>query len=194
MSYELLDLEQGTDEWLAVRLKYVTASQIPIVMGISPYQTREQLLLEKLHGTKEEISEDKKELFEKGHSIERALRTLLNRKGSCFEPHVLLSSGSTKILASLDGFSRESKIILECKYVGKRNLQIINTVGLSEMHMFQVQAQLKVSEARHCLYIASDSERIVEVEVLPDLAMQGMIMKEVELFYKDLEELRDEKK
>src|SRR5512144_430185 len=42
---------QGTDAWLAARRALVTATDIPVLLGLSPYKCEADLADEKLHGT-----------------------------------------------------------------------------------------------------------------------------------------------
>ena len=42
------DVQPNTEEWLALRKQYRTASEAAIVMGISPWTTREDFKLIKL--------------------------------------------------------------------------------------------------------------------------------------------------
>ena len=45
---KVVDLNQRSEEWLQWRSKGVTASDIPIILGLSPYKTRWQLWAEKV--------------------------------------------------------------------------------------------------------------------------------------------------
>jgi len=47
---QILNLKQGSAEWLAARFKYHTASEAPAMMGFSPYMSRNDLLLAKYNG------------------------------------------------------------------------------------------------------------------------------------------------
>jgi len=42
--------DDTSEEWLAARKGVMTASGIPVIMGLNPYQTREDLLATKIHG------------------------------------------------------------------------------------------------------------------------------------------------
>jgi predicted phage-related endonuclease len=41
---KLLNLVQGTDEWLDARLNHLCASEAPVMMGASSFMSRNQLL------------------------------------------------------------------------------------------------------------------------------------------------------
>ncbi len=45
-----LNFQQNTPEWLAMRRNCIGASDAPIIMGLSPYKKRDQLLEEKVYG------------------------------------------------------------------------------------------------------------------------------------------------
>ena len=69
--YKTISLTQNTPEWLEYRKGHVGASDVPIIMGLSPWRTRYQLLLEKkgkLPGQKENAS------MRRGHEMEEAAR------------------------------------------------------------------------------------------------------------------------
>ncbi len=52
-----LDLIQGSEEWQAARAKYFTASEAPAMLGLSKYQSRQELLRQKATGHAPEVSE-----------------------------------------------------------------------------------------------------------------------------------------
>jgi putative phage-type endonuclease len=45
---KVVDLNQGSDEWLVWRSKGITASDMPVILGLSPYKTPWQLWAEKI--------------------------------------------------------------------------------------------------------------------------------------------------
>ncbi len=53
---KLLKYTQGSPEWLAMRRNCIGASDAPIIMGVSPYRTREQLMHDKVYGTSIKMS------------------------------------------------------------------------------------------------------------------------------------------
>lgn len=169
MCYELLNVAQGTPEWLKERLKRVTASQTPTLFDLSPYQTKLQLWEEKISGKTQEVDQNKAILFERGHAAERAAREWIKSNvGLALEPAVLISKAEPDLLASLDGFAPERKLIFEAKYVGRDRLHEIKKGKLPPEHDCQVQAQLFVSGAEKCLYFALDPDgEAAMVDVLP---------------------------
>ena len=43
-----MTLEQGSAEWLAARRQMVTSTDLPVIMGLSPYKSEATLAREKL--------------------------------------------------------------------------------------------------------------------------------------------------
>ena len=72
-----LQLTQNTPEWLAFRQNHFNASEAPIMLGISPYQKRDDLLKEKAFGITKEYTEYQQKIFENGHKFENFYRKLV---------------------------------------------------------------------------------------------------------------------
>ena len=104
---KILNLVQGSDQWLEARLNYLCASEAPVIMGESKFMTRNQLLDLKKGWKKNPDSAFKKRLFEKGHEHEDQAREVLELE-SCeeFPPIVGLlkvDGVDVELLASFDG-------------------------------------------------------------------------------------------
>ena len=71
---EILDLIQGSEEWMETRLAHLCASEAPVMMGDSKFMSRNQLLdLKKGWVASKNSSQDssfKKKLFKEGHKYE----------------------------------------------------------------------------------------------------------------------------
>lgn len=61
------NVEQGSAEWLALRLTKFTASEAPAMMGASKYTSRGELLRLKATGNAPEVSAQQQAIFDKGH-------------------------------------------------------------------------------------------------------------------------------
>jgi putative phage-type endonuclease len=189
MSYRVLDLVQGSQEWLQARFDFVTASQVPVLLGLSPYQSPVELFEEKLLRRINPPEGEKAWLFERGHEVERLARDWTNKELKReFKPMVLVSEKLPELMASLDGFCVESNEILEVKYVGVEKLKAIALGDVPNHHGAQVQAQLLVSGAKRCIYFASDGTKSVRQEILPDPSEFESIADEVKRFSKRLRE------
>lgn len=190
LPYTFLDLEQGTAEWHKARMEHVTASDIPPLVGITVYKTRQSLMAIKLAGHEPDVSDFKRRLFEMGHLAEEAGRRWANQKlGLNFRPRVLKSVIHPHLMASLDGFDVERDMIFEAKYLGAKALQDVAHRKLKSHHVAQVQAQLLVSGAKKAMYFAMDPNGNAEaIPIYPDQLMQQRIATESAKFFKEWQE------
>lgn len=191
MSYRKLALEQGTDEWKAVRLTHLTASQAPVLFSLSPYQSRLELFEEKVLGREMEIDAFKADLFARGHAFEASARAWIKENlGIDFQPAVLESVEHPVLLASLDGLEESSETqILEAKFMGAQALEDVKRGVFKPHHVCQIQAQLLVSGAKRCIYFANDMHgNAAFAEIRPDRKFQDQVIALAEAFMRDVRE------
>ena len=190
MKYRVLELEQGSDAWKLKRFEHCTASQVPVLFDQSPYQTRLGLFEEKRSKREADVSHSKQALFNIGHKAEIAGRDWIEAHlGIKVSPAVLLSTECPDLLASLDGFNAEKRIVFEAKYVGRDALHELKKGKLKAHHESQVQAQLLASGAEKCVYFAMDPEGDAAViDVYPNLDYAKDIAAAVTKFMKDVRE------
>lgn len=189
--YEVLNVEQGTEAWKQERLKRVTASQIPSLMNLSPYQSALQLLEEKITGKEADVDGFKQVLFQRGHDAELAARewveSHLNLK---FPPSVILSKRCPQLLASLDGFNQGKNVILEAKYMGAKALEDVKAGKIKPHHQCQVQAQLLATGAEKCIYFATTQDGDSAIaEIKPNAEYAANIASAVNEFMGNIHEL-----
>lgn len=186
MSFKIIDIEQGSQPWLDMRLKYITASQIPVLFGHCPYQLLEELIVEKLTGVGKDFS-GKEFVFKRGHELEDTARNILRDYN--FKPAVLTSKLVPNLMASLDGFDQKLNVILEAKYVGKQKIGAIKRGVIPKNHYWQIQTQLLVSGANECLYWCSNGDKIARIMVKPNDDHFKEIIEKV-FWFKELLEVR----
>ena len=158
---KVLNLIQGSQEWLDVRLTHFTASDASAMMGSSKYKTRTQLLKEK-KGWKEEVSASKQALFNKGHEAEEKARIILEETMlDPFNPIVgSLNYQGVPLMASLDGLSECSQIIFEHKLWNETLAENVRNNVLEESHYWQLEHQLLVCDsASKVLFVVSDGTK-----------------------------------
>ena len=73
---EIVNLVQGSAEWLAHRQQHYNASDAPAMMGCSPYKTRDELIRELATGITAEVSVETQSIFDAGHRFEALARPL----------------------------------------------------------------------------------------------------------------------
>ena len=184
--YSIIQVIQGSPEWLDLRLKYATASNVPAIQGISPYKTRlqyfEELFLNRSIPFKMNAA------VKMGHEVEKIGRDYVaSNYGFEINPAVVVSKDVPDLLASLDGFNKEREIIFEAKYVGSEALSMILERNLPEHHVAQVQSQLLATGAKKCIYFAQDpAGRVAIVEIDPNQKMIDLISKDVTAFMNDV--------
>lgn len=157
------DFVQSSPEWHAHRATHLNASDVPAMLGISPYKTRSQLLDEMATGISQEFDEATQRRFADGHRFEALARPLAEHIiGKTLYP-VVGSEG--KLSASFDGLTMDETICFEHKSLNNELKNIMRTAviegaDLPELYRAQMEQQLMISGARQCLFMASswDSE------------------------------------
>ncbi len=118
------------------RNKYIGGSDIPIIMGISPFKTRWQLLLEKSGIEENEFKGN--DYTEYGHIIEPQIREYINSsRGTNFEPSRIIEGD---FRAHTDGFNGLS--VLEIKSTS----QIHETVDKYKIYLVQLLKYMEVNK------------------------------------------------
>src|SRR4051812_24112995 len=111
--YKVVELTQGTPDWLNFRYDYAAASDLPIIMGLSKFKSVLQLFEEKFL-REESPSEEKEFVFAKGHSAEIAGRNWVSEVLKIsLPPAVVVSLETPDLMASLDGFNPDMEVIFE---------------------------------------------------------------------------------
>lgn len=156
---QVLDLKQGSPQWIAARANYFTASEAPAMMGLSKYQTRTALLAQKKSGIAEDIAPATQALFDRGHAAEASARNIAETM-ICEELYPCTGAAEIEglpLLASFDGLSMSEEVSWEHKlYNAGLADYIIEHNDLPETHYPQVEQQMLVSGAARALFMVSD--------------------------------------
>ena len=156
--------------WHLARSKGIGGSEIPVVLGLSPYKTPYELWQEKTGKT---VPEDISALphIRRGHMAETACRMLVERDlATSFKPKTWEIEG-TPFRCSDDGWSLDRNELLEIKAMGKAAHEATRDEKIIPEH-YRVQCQwnLMVSGAKLCRFISyrpEENER-AEIMVYPD--------------------------
>lgn len=153
-----LDLIQGSEEWQSARAKYFTASEAPAMLGLSKYQSRQELLRQKATGHAPEVSEQKQRLFDRGHEAEAAARPIVEEiiGDELFPATGTLEVDGLPLLASFDGITMDESLVWENKLFNASLVNDIESGTLDNHYWPQLEQQLLVSGAEKAYFTASD--------------------------------------
>ena len=181
--FELVELEQGTPEWHALRKNSIGASDIPVIMGLSPWQTPYELWARKL-GLMEQI----KTLphMTRGLEIEDEVRNWVSELLEIsYTPIVARSIEFPWAIASLDGWNEKEGVLeIKCPNAEDHQKAIANQVP--EKYRDQIQWQLFITGASKALYVSYPGKVNTYVMVEADKKRQKKLLKAAEIFHKKI--------
>lgn len=133
-----VEFDQGSPEWLTWRRGLLTATDAPMLMGVSPYVTPFKGWQRKIGQIPEQ---EETEPMRRGKRDEPIAREwFIKEYGIDMEPCCVESDTYNFIGASLDGLSKCRKYLLEIKSNGDQYHFGLNG-GLPEFHWMQMQHQ-----------------------------------------------------
>lgn len=156
---KLIDIQQGSSEWLALRLGHFTASEAPAMMGDSPYTKRVELLYQKASGYRPVVTPYQQKKFDEGHAAEANARPLVEgREGlELFPVTAVHTVNNLPLLASFDGLNLDKTLVFEHKLWNQKLVAQIEREGLGPLYYWQLEHQLLVAEqAERVLFVCSD--------------------------------------
>ncbi len=179
---KLVDVKQGTPEWMALRNNKIGASDAPIIMGMSPWTTPFQLWQIKM-GL---IQIPDNAAMKRGRDLEeQARQKFIDVTGYEVFPAVALHDSLDFMMASYDGLSKCKKIILEIKCPGKEDHEMAMDGVIPPKYTYQLQQQMEVDEiidsAFYLSYKSEESYKILQIEKDESL-INNLIPKEKAFF------------
>lgn len=179
----MLNLEQGSQEWLDFRSNHITATDASIILGTNPYCTREELMQRKL-GLLPEVKMNA--AMRRGSAMEPAARVAASDYlHMTFTPVVLQSDSHPWAMASLDGISPEG-VVIEIKCPGKKNHEAAKRGAIPEYYYPQLHHQMWVAEANSVWYWSWDGSAGVAIQVERCQEYIDWIIRMEEEFYREL--------
>jgi len=146
-----VNLIQGSPEWLEFRMTKISASQIPIIMRESKWRTPLELWKEKMGLTP---PQEQTESMARGLALEPYIRELAETKlGVKLVPKVMIADHPYDfIIASLDGISYDSSVLVELKTASKKD-HLCAKKGTPPQHYYgQTQCQMFVTQTAMLQY------------------------------------------
>jgi putative phage-type endonuclease len=179
-----IDVEQGSSDWLQLRRKHVCASDSLVIMGLSPWLTRQELLEQKRG---ERAAQLVNFAMQRGTVLEPEARCLAEKMlDTLFIPEVYVSEEYPFMLASYDGISLDEKIILEIKCTNKKNHELARNGKIPDYYRPQLQHQMSVFGSEQVYYFSyNGSEGICVIEYRDETYIKNMIELE-KIFYEEM--------
>ena len=136
---KVLNVQQGSPEWLKAREQAFTASLAPAVMGAG-YNSRD-IEMEYALGIRERDNSKLQSLFDEGHAAEAAARPVFEERWNVsVSPLVGVKEiDGLKLLASFDGITMDNDLVWEHKFTGK----VFDDIP--PLYYWQLEHQLLVS-------------------------------------------------
>jgi putative phage-type endonuclease len=180
-----MNLVQGSEEWLEMRRKKIGASDIPIILGVSPWKTILGLWKEKMGLVPSPM---KNYAMSRGILLEEpARKKFIESVGFEVKPAVKFHSKYPWLMASLDGISNCGKYIVEIKCAGKKDHALALTGQLPKYYIPQVQTQIEVSGVIQAYYYSFDGDEGKTIDVERDDTMIEQIIECGSYFYNCME-------
>ncbi len=182
----IIQLVQGSQEWLSYRQNRVMATCTPVILGSNPFKTKLELWEEKQGLRFVEMNDAMRE----GQRKEPIARALIEENlGMKFIPVVYESDTHPWMAASLDGLSECSKYIIEIKCPSKPKLHNENKeLKIPEYYMDQMLHQImcvpNIETLYFCTYYPEDKESpLCIVKVKFNWFLTGKIIEKGYEFY-----------
>lgn len=153
---KILNVKQGSSEWLAARPLYHCASDAAAMMGDSPYESRSDLVKRIATGIVPEINESTQALFDRGHATEAAARAIVEEKlGEELFP-VVATDDAGYLLASFDGINMDGSIGFEHKLWNNALAAQVRANEIPPSHCWQLEQQILVGGLEKIIFVVSD--------------------------------------
>lgn len=179
---KIIDLEQGSPQWLSWRKTVITATDCPAILGSSPWSTSYKCWQRKLNLCEEVKSN---EAMERGKRLEPVARVqFIERIGIDMHSAVVESTEFDFLGASLDGISKCGKYILEIKCGGEKLHAMAERKEIPDYYVDQIQHQLLVTGAEKAFYYSFNGTDGICIEVLPDPEFKSKFMPKAREFWK----------
>jgi len=160
------NLIPNTPEWEAMRKEKIGASDAPVIMGVSPYDTPYSLWQKKL-----DLLPQTQMTFpmERGHNLEPLAREQIELSlGKSLPPQVKFHDSLPWMMATLDGLSPDGKTLIEIKCPGEKDHQQALSGQIPDKYYPQLQHQLEVCQLEKGYYFSYDGKAGVLIEFFRD--------------------------
>jgi len=180
-NYEIVDVQQGSSEWHALRKTKITATDASTIMHESPWKNHLQLYNEKLSDDPPKAPNYR---MQRGNDLEPIARDHFIRiSGINVSPVVVVKDWA---MASLDGMSECGNVILEIKCPGEKDHSTALKGKVPDHYRAQLQHQMYVTGLDETFYYSFDGEDGVYFKVKRDDQYIERMVAEEKKFYENL--------
>jgi putative phage-type endonuclease len=162
-----IDLDQNSEKWELWRRDKIGASDLPVIMGDSPYSTPHELWSQKVGFTIRESNAN----MRFGKLKEAAIRHRINSEHfTKFKPIVVQNDkeGEEWQIASLDGYDREKNVVLEIKCANAEDHECATNCEVPKKYRAQLQWQLYLAGSELAWYASFHKDTLEIIHVLYD--------------------------
>lgn len=136
---KIIDISQGSQEWLDLRNSKITATDCAPIMGVSEYQSARMRWLDKVN-PQPKVEND---AMRRGKELEPIARDYFSKKYKAdFIAPVVLNEDRPWQMASLDGYDARQKMLLEIKCPGEAVFARAKAGVISPDYLYQCHHQL----------------------------------------------------
>jgi putative phage-type endonuclease len=189
---KLINLEQGSKQWLYWRLGGLGGSDAPIIMGTSPWKTVEKLFDEKLGAPRDPVGPWQQKAMDRGNRLEPVARRIMeNMLQECFANVCGESDEHPWMRLSSDGMSMDGAVMIEIKCPGKKDHAIAKAGKVPDKYVGQLQHSLAVGGADLIIYGSyrpEEDKLPVLIEVRPDHAYISELIEREGAFWKAVQD------
>ncbi len=141
LPFKVIQLEQGTQQWLNWRHSGIGASDASTIMGENRFKSPDELLYEKKHN----LDTKPNDKMRKGTALEPKARSLYQENTKkAVQPTCIQSTSHSWLIASLDGISSDYKNLVEIKCGESAYRQAARGI-VPDYYFGQLQHQLMVT-------------------------------------------------
>lgn len=179
---KIIELEQGSKEWLSWRRTVITATDASIILGNNPWDTPYTCWQRKLGIIQEKKSNA---AMERGKELEPIARAqFVELYGLKMMPVVVESTEFDFLGASLDGICSNGKFLLEIKCGGAKLHNMASQGIIPQYYIDQMQHQLLVTGAEKAFYYSYNGTEGITIEVFPDPEYKEKFMPKAREFWR----------
>lgn len=161
----LVNIYQNTPEWEEYRKDKIGASDVPYILGLSPYGTAFEWWQKKCGFVKQLYTSAMKA----GHDIENTLRIDASLKyETIFTNPVFQHPEYSWACASLDGFCPKKNLLLEIKLTNRARYEEVSFGVCPDDWYAQIQWQLWVTSFPSCILVVHNAGRTSFLKVHAD--------------------------